>query len=109
MDDEGLGEQASRVAEALHADGLSRQAVFAYASQAVVEVCDEFLVADDEDHVAAGVGVCAELAARARADDDLAVLGDGVCAADDVVGRGAEFAHLAVLGLAVHCTQPRSD
>jgi len=60
-----LREQASGVAGALHADVFSGQAVFAYAAKAFVDVAHEFLVTDDEDDVAAGVGVRAELAARA--------------------------------------------
>jgi hypothetical protein len=72
VDDQRLCEQGSGTACTLHADVLSRQAVFAYAPKAFVEVADEFLVAHDEDDVAAGVRVGAELAAGARADDDLA-------------------------------------
>ena len=65
MDDQCLGEEAAGVADGLHACVLSGEAVFAYAAEAFVEVADEFLVADDEDDVAAGVGVGAELAAGA--------------------------------------------
>ena len=59
----------------------------------------------DEDDVAAGVGVGAELAARARADDDLTGVGDGVRAAEDVVRRGAQLSPLAVLRFAVERVQ----
>src|SRR5437588_13122013 len=83
VDDQCLCEQASGVAGVLHTRVFLGQAVFAYAAEAFVEVGDEFLVADDEDHVPAGVGVRAELAARAGADDDLAIVGDRVRAADD--------------------------
>ena len=78
MDDQRLGEQASRAACGLHAHVLPRQAVLAYAAEAFVDVADQLLVADNEDHVPAGVCVRAELAARAGADDDLAVVGDRV-------------------------------
>ena len=63
VDDERLGEEASGVAGALHSSELSRQAVLAYPAEAFVQVSDEFLVSDDEDHVSSGVGVSAELAA----------------------------------------------
>src|SRR5450755_4547919 len=65
VDDQRLCEQGSGTAYTLHPDVLSWQAVFAYAPQPFVEVADEFLVAHDEDDVAAGVGVGAELAAGA--------------------------------------------
>lgn len=65
VQDQRLREQASRVACVLHAEVLSRQAVLANASEPFVEVSNELLVADHEDHVAAGVGVRAELAAGA--------------------------------------------
>jgi hypothetical protein len=50
-------------------------------------------VADDEDHVPAGVCVRAELAARAGANDDLAVVGDRMRAAAD---RGKQHGIIAV-------------
>ena len=36
----------------MHSDVLSRRLYLAYAAEAFFEVADEFLVADDEDHVA---------------------------------------------------------
>src|SRR5438477_9093213 len=62
VDDQCLGEHASSAAGALHTGVFARQAVFADAAQAFAEVGDELLVPDDEDDVAGGVGVGAELA-----------------------------------------------
>ena len=44
------------------------------AAQAFLESAHELLVADDEDDLAGGIGIGAELAARAGPDDALAVL-----------------------------------
>ena len=109
MDDQRLGEETSGVAGGLHPSELSRQAVLAHPAEACVEISDELLVSDDEDHVASGVGVGAELAAGPGADNDLSVVGDGVRAAEDVVGRGPELAHLAALRRAVERAQLGAD
>src|SRR5215831_5225921 len=109
VDDQRLGEHASSAAGALHTGVFARQAVFADAAQAFAEIGDELLVPDDEDDVAGSVGVGAELAARAGAHDDLAGVGDRVCAADDVVGRGAELGYLARLCRPVERRQPGTD
>jgi hypothetical protein len=91
MDDQRLGEQAAGVADGLHARELPGEAVLADAAQAFVDVSDELLVTDDEDDVAARIGIGPELTPRTGADEDLAVVGDRVRAADDVVGGCAEL------------------
>src|SRR5579859_416856 len=57
VDDQRLGEHASRKAGALHARVFPGQAVLAEAAQALIEVADQLLVADDEDDLAGGIGV----------------------------------------------------
>ena len=55
----------------------------------------------DEYHVAAGIGISTELAARTGTHHDLSVVRNSVGTPYDVVGRCAQLAHLASLSLAV--------
>jgi hypothetical protein len=64
VDDQRFGEQAAGAAGGLHSRVFLGEAVFVYSAEAFIEVADEFLVADDEDYVPAGVGVRPELATR---------------------------------------------
>src|SRR6185437_10692485 len=85
VDDQRLGQQCPRAAEALHAPELPQQAVLAQAAQALGHVADQLLVPDHQDDVARGVGVGPELAAGPGTHDDLAVHRDRVRTAHHVV------------------------
>src|SRR5262249_28298636 len=106
-DDERLGQQASLAADRLHSQVFSRQAVVADAAQPLVEIADKLLMAHDEDDTASGVPVGTKLAARAH--DDFARFGYRMRAADDVVRRGPEPAHLTVLRCPVELAQRNPD
>src|SRR5437016_4910754 len=88
---------------------LQRVTVLLNAPQPRLEVGNDLLAADDEDHVRSTRDQWTELAAAGGGDEKRPPVGYRVDTADNVFGRGSEHSHLAALHFPVHLVKTEAD
>src|SRR3982074_2866483 len=105
VDLENLSDVAVLPIGGIRASVLEFEAVLEDPLACCVERWDEFLRADDEDHVGGAPGVGGELAAGGGGDEEGSVAGYRVDASEAEIGLAGDRLHLLRLGLVVEGQQ----